>query len=193
MTEGQRQPGRIESKRYTNTRMGFVPSIRLNENLAIANIGVWPEALMDGRASLVCKMPETAIKALYRGAQCSFLLAVIRVEPLALLCLGLRVNDEPQHPFTALMPNSATEDAPLLGHILTSASTALHCLNELNHPMLSAFCSLERTAATAAAEAFRSSDYWLLTPESVGLFKLPDLSRWRWPFSHWGSGRGTEV
>jgi hypothetical protein len=157
--------------------MGFIPSIRLNENLAIANIGVWPEALMDGRVALVCKMPETAIKALHRGAKCSFLLAVIRVELLALLCLGLRVNDEPQHPFTALMLNSATEDAPLLGQILTSGSTTLHCLNELNHPMLSASCSLEGPAATAAAEALRSSDYWLLTPESMRLFKPPDLSR----------------
>src|SRR5436309_787616 len=136
--------------------MGFIPSIRLNENLAIANIGLWPEPLMDGRAALVCKMPETAIKALHLGAKCSFLLAVVRAESLALLCLGLRVNDEPEHPFTALMLNSSPEDAPLVDQILTSGSTTLHCLNELNHPMLSASCSLEPRAATAAAEALRS-------------------------------------
>lgn len=157
--------------------MGFIPSVRLNKNLAVANIGLWPEALMDGRAALVCKMPETAIKALHRGAKCSLLLAVIRVDPLALLCLGLRVNDEPQHPFTALVLNSATEDAPLLDQILTSGSTTLHCLNELNHPMLGGSCSLEQKAATVAAEALRSSDYWLLTPESIRPFKPPDLSK----------------
>lgn len=157
--------------------MGFIPSARLSKNLAVANIGLWPEALTNDRVALVCKIPETAIKALHRGAKCSFLLAVTRVEALALLCLGLSVNDEPQHPFTALMLNSATEDAPLLDQILTSGSTTLHCLNELNHPMLSASCSLERTAATAAAESLRSSDYWLLTPESIKPFKPPDLSK----------------
>jgi hypothetical protein len=111
-------------------------------------------------------MPETVIKALHLGAQCSFFVAVVRAESLDLLCLGLRVYDEPQNPFTALMPNVSPEDAPLLLQILTADSTALHCLNELNHSMLSAWFSMDRDAAAAAADALRASNYWLLTPES---------------------------
>jgi hypothetical protein len=162
--------------------MSFVPSIRLTENLNLASIGVWADEVQDGRAVLVCKIPETAIKAAHMGAQCSFFLAVVRAEPLDLLCLGLRVNDEPEHPFTALMPNTCPEDVSLLQQILRDESTTLHCLNELNHPMLSASCSMDREAAAAAAEALRSSNYWLLTPESskerhpASLYRLFNLA-----------------
>jgi hypothetical protein len=157
--------------------MGFVPSIRLSENLNFASIGVWPDEVGDGRAVLVCKIPETAIKALHMGAPCALVLAVVRAEPLDLLCLGFRVDDEPEHPFTALMPNSAPEDAPLLQQILTAESTTLHCLNELNHPTLSASCMIDRDAAAAAAEALRASNYWLLTPESSKQRHLSTFSR----------------
>jgi hypothetical protein len=157
--------------------MSFVPSIRLSENLALASIGVWPEEVADGRAVLVCKIPETAIKALHMGARCSLFLAVVRAEPLDLLCLGLRVNDEPENPFTALMPNTSPDDVPLLQLILTAESTTLHCLNELNHPMLSASCLMDRDMATAAAEALRTSNYWLLTLESSKQRHPSSLSR----------------
>ena len=157
--------------------MGFVPSLRLSENLSLASIGVWPEEVSDGCAVLVCKIPETAIKALHMGARCSFFVAVVRAEPLDLLCLGLRVNDEPEHPFTALMSDTSPEDLPLLQQILTAGSTTLHCLNELNHPMLSASCSMDRDAAGTAAQALRTSNYWLLTLESSKQLHLSSLSR----------------
>lgn len=161
----------------TASRMTFIPSIRLSENLALASIGLWPEAVADGRAVLVCKMPETAIKALHMGAQCSFFVAVVQAEPLDLLCLGFRVNDEPENPFTALMLNASPEDVPLLLQILTADSTALHCLNELNHPMLSAWCSMDRGAAAAAADALSASNYWLLTLQSSEQHDVSTVSR----------------
>lgn len=156
--------------------MGFIPSIRLSKNLEIATIGVWPEALSEGVA-LVCKMPETAIKALHAGARCSLFLAVVRAESLDILCLGLQVNDEPEHPFTAMLPNTAPEDAPLLEQILTADSIALHCLNELNHPMLGATCVMNREDAVVAAESLRAAHRWFLTLNSSKDVDLERLSR----------------
>src|ERR1700746_3444256 len=80
-------------------------------------------------------------------------------------------------PFKAAMLNCSPEDAALLTQILESGATTLHCLNELNHPVLSAWCSLEPESANLAADALRSSNHWLLTPPSSKLVKLPDLSR----------------
>ena len=157
--------------------MGFIPSIKLSEILSKAAVGLWVEQLGGGRTALVCKVPESTIKALYRGAACTFLLSTIRAESLTILCLGLRVNDEPENPFKALIANCSPEDAALLVQILESGVTTLHCVNELNHPVLSAWCSLEPKSATLAANALRPSNHWLLTPSSIKLVKLPDLSR----------------
>jgi hypothetical protein len=157
--------------------MTFIPSIRLSENLDLASIGLWPEAVQDGRAVLVCKIPETAIKALHMGAKCSFSLAVVRAESLDLLCLGFRVNDEPENPSTTLMLNTSPEDSPLLQQILTTEPIALHCLNELNHPMLSAWCSMDSARAAAAADELRASNYWLLTLEESKRHKVAAVAR----------------
>ena len=95
---------------------------------------MWVESLAGGRNALVCKIPETAIKALYRGAKASFLLGVMQAEALRILCIGLGVQDEPDNPFSAIMTKNLPEDANLLAEILRSASITLHCVNELNHP-----------------------------------------------------------
>ena len=157
--------------------MGFIASIKLSEALSRAGVGLWTEQLGEGRIALACKAPETAIKALDRGAECSFLIAAVQAESLTILCLGLQINDEPDNPFKILMVNASPEDAALLTQILASGATTLHCLNELNHPVLSAGCSLEPQSATMAADALRSSDHWLLTPSSSKLVKVSDLSR----------------
>ena len=157
--------------------MGFIPSIKLSEALTKAGVGVWIEQLGDGRIALVCKAPETAIKALYRGAACTLLISTIQAEPLTILCLGIRIDDERENPFKASMPNSSPEDAVLLTQILSSGSTTLHCMNELNHPVLSAWCSLEAAPATLAADALRASDHWLLTYPPSTPVKIEDLPR----------------
>lgn len=157
--------------------MTFIPSIRLSENLTLASIGLWPDEVQDGRAVLVCKIPETAIKALHMGTKSCFSIAVVRAESLDLLCLAFRVNDEPENPFTALMLNVSPEDAPLLQQLLTTEPIALHCLNELNHPMLSAWCSMDPARATAAADALRSSNYWLRTLEESKQHEVAALAR----------------
>ncbi len=159
--------------------MGFIPSIKLSEALTKAAVGLWVEQVGDGRIALVCKAPEIAIKALYCGAACTFLLSTIQAESLTILCMGLRINDEPESPFKVLMVNYSPEDAALLTQILESGATTLHCLNELNHPVLSASCSLEQKSATLAADSLPSSNHWLLTLSSSKLVKLPDLSRMR--------------
>ena len=157
--------------------MGFIPSIRLSEALAKGGVGVWIEQLGDGRIALVCKAPETVIKALRRGVTCALFLSTIQAESLLTLCLGLWIDDERQNPFKVSMINCSPEDADLLTKILESATTTLHCMNELNHPVLSAWCTLERQAAAAAAVALRGSDHWFLTLESSKLVKIEDLKR----------------
>ncbi|HYM79398.1 MAG TPA: hypothetical protein VE377_25700 [Candidatus Dormibacteraeota bacterium] len=155
--------------------MSFIPSIKLSEALTRAGVGVYIEKLGDGRIAIVCKAPETAIKALYRGAACTLLISAIQAESLTILCLGIRIDDERENPFKASMCNSSPKDAALLVQILASTSTTLHCMNELNHPVLSAWCKLESGPAALAADALRASDHWLLTYPATTLVKLEDL------------------
>lgn len=147
--------------------MAFIPSKNLSAVLDKAKIGLWIEPLADGRIALVTKIPETAIKALYRGAGCSLLLSVVQAEPLSILCLGLRVADEPEHPFTATMPNMSPRDVVLLGKILASGHATIHCLNELNHPVLSASMSMDAATARNAGDALNASQPFLLTSTSA--------------------------
>lgn len=157
--------------------MSFIPSIKLSEALTRAGVGVYVEKLGDGRIAIVCKAPETAIKALYRGAACTLLISAIQAESLTILCLGIRIDDERENPFKASMCNSSPEDAALLVQILGSASTTLHCMNELNHPVLSAWCKLESGRAALAADSLRASDHWLLTYPATTPVKIEDLPR----------------
>src|ERR1035441_2156356 len=94
--------------------MSFIPSIKLSEALTKAGVGVYIEQLADGRLALVCKAPETTIKALQRGAAGTLLISTIQAEPLTVLCLGIRIDDERENPFKALMCNSSPEDTELL-------------------------------------------------------------------------------
>ena len=157
--------------------MAYIPSEQVSFGLAKARTGLWVEPLVDGRIALVCKIPETVIKALYRGAKASMLLGVMQAETLRILCLGLRVQDEPDNPFSVIMPNASPEDVALLKQVLQSASTTLHCLNEMNHPVLSAWCNLEAESAQLAAEWLNASDHWLLTPLSSTLIHVSDVCR----------------
>jgi len=156
--------------------MAFIPSLKLSEAIARARVGLWIERLQDNRLALVCKIPETAIKALHRGAACTFLLGTVEAEPLVILCLGLKVADEPENPFKVLIANYSPEDLTLLIQILMSANTILHCLNELNHPMLSASCSLDPRSAALAVSALQSSNHWLLRAESIKVVSLTELA-----------------
>ena len=157
--------------------MPYIPSTKMAENLQLARTGLWVEPLVDGRRALIAKVPESVIKALYGGASASLFLGVMRGDWMRILCLGLRVNDEPENPFTVTFPNSSPEDAVLLRQILRSASTTLHCLNELNHPVLSATCELPSEASKAAAEFLDNSDHWLLTLDSSLEVEVSEVGR----------------
>ncbi len=75
------------------------------------------------------------------------------------------------------MVNCSPEDTTLLREILESGTTTVHCFNEMNHPMLSAWCSLQTAAAASAAQALRSSRHWLLTPSSSRAIKPSEFER----------------
>src|SRR5437762_9268273 len=123
--------------------MSYIPSARISGELANASVGVWLERLPNDRTALICKIPETAIKARLRGANASLLIGVVQTEPLRLLCLGMMVEDEAEHPLAIQKPAVAPEDVAILADVLSSGSTTIHCMNELNHPALSAGCRLE--------------------------------------------------
>jgi hypothetical protein len=155
--------------------MAYIPSSTLETIIEESRLGLWFDKLHDGTIALVCKIPEIVIKALYRGAGCSFLLSVVRVESLNFLCLGLRVQDEPDNPFTVCAINASDDDSASLMEILGSGTTRLHCLNELNHPVLSAHCSLEPSTAKDALDSLRPINYYLLT--TVTAYEPSDFAR----------------
>jgi hypothetical protein len=70
------------------------------------------------------------------------------------------------------MANSSPQDAIFLKQILRGGSTTLHCVNELNHPVLSAWCTLDESCQRPA-EWFETSDHWLLTVDSAALRGAP--------------------
>ena len=143
--------------------MAYIPSSALETIIEKSRLGLWIDKLQNGAIALVCKIPEVVIKALYQGAGCSFLLSVVRVESLNFLCLGLRVQDEPDNPFTVSAINASDSDSASIMEILGSGTMRLHCLNELNHPVLSAHCSIEPSTAKDALDSLRSTNYYLLT------------------------------
>lgn len=146
--------------------MSYSPSERIASALAMATVGVWPERIGDGRTALICKIPETAIKAILRGATTSLLMGEVQTPRLRILCLGLAVQDEADKPLAIQKPTTERVEMNLLAEVLSSGSTTLHLVNELNHPVLSAWCQLEHSAAATAARDFAACDPWVLTPES---------------------------
>lgn len=76
----------------TNGTMSYIPSERIRSALASATVGVWLERVANGRTALVCKIPETAIKAVLQGATTSLLIGEVQTSLLRLLCLGLVVQ-----------------------------------------------------------------------------------------------------
>lgn len=57
-----------------------------------------------------------------------------------------------------MMPSLFPSDLYHLKQVLSSGKTTLHCLSELNHPMLSAWCSLEPTAAQRALDRLKNAN-----------------------------------
>lgn len=130
--------------------MAYIPSIALEVIIENSKCGVWLDTLHDGAVALVCKIPETAIKALHMGVECSFQLSIVNLEGLYIMCLGLRIEDEPENPFNVIAPNASPSSLASVKRILNSRTTRLHCLNELNHPVLSAWCLLDGDKAQDA-------------------------------------------
>lgn len=160
--------------------MAYVPSVALADVLERAKAGIWFESLLDGRIGLVCKIPENVIRALYSGAECLFLFSVVEVQGFDILCLGLRIMDEPDHPFTYAVPwllsrdpTSPAQEVEWLKTMLRDRSATLHCLNELNHPVLSASCKLEPARAQEGLEGLESSSPFVLS----GKIEAEDLLR----------------
>jgi len=107
--------------------MAYIPSESLSSALVGANFGIWLERVADSRTALVCKIPETVIKALYQGAKASFLMATVHAESLTVLCLGLWIDDEQEQPFKVSMVNASEDDKLFLTQILETHTTTLHC------------------------------------------------------------------
>ncbi len=157
--------------------MAFIPSRHLSSVLQRANAGIWIERLQDERNAFVCKIPETAIKAIFRGAPCSLRLAIVEAAGYHVLCLGFRVEDEPDNPFTTIIASMSSDDLTMLTQILHSQSTTLHCLNELNHPALSTFCRLEIPEAHRALQDLGATKPFELTPSSAAALEMSDVLR----------------
>jgi hypothetical protein len=158
--------------------MGFIPSNSLEPVLQSVQAGVWVDPLPEGRVALVSKMPDSIIKAIFRGCRCTLVLGVIEVDGKSVLCPGLRVEDEPQHPITiAGPPWTSAEYIPLIMRVLTTGTPALHLVNELAHPVLSAAAVLEPTAAAQALADVTAANLFLLTPSDETLSSIADLAR----------------
>lgn len=157
--------------------MAYIPSSDLATVLDKAKVGVWFDAIHDGRTVLVCKMPETVIKALHRGAGASLLTSVVQAEGFSIMCVGFRVQDEPDNPFTATIASISLRDLAFDKGILSSQFTTLHCLNEFNHPVLSADCLLEPGQAWSTLEGLDLANPYLPDPSTDSVTKPSEFLR----------------
>lgn len=158
--------------------MGFIPSLSLEPVLQRARAGVWVDPLPEERIALVCKMPDTLIKAVFRGCQCTLVLGVVEADGRQILCPGLMVKDEPEHPFTVAGPPwTVPQYVTLMTRILTTGTASLHLVNELTHPVLSAACTLESNAAMLALKGLASAPLFLLSPSSENIPSLAAMAR----------------
>lgn len=155
--------------------MTYVPSELLATALEGSRVGLWIDSVHEGRVALVCKMPEVAIRALHQGVGCTLLIGTVEVGGRRIVCRGLRVNDDPDHPLSIGIPSLLSDDIEALKRILEVGATRLHCLNELNHPMLSATCSFESEAARSALRELQSADPFLIESDGDGCHSLSEL------------------
>jgi hypothetical protein len=169
--------------------MAYIPSKALWEILEGSQAGIWIDRLQVGEVALVCKAHEAVIKSLYQGAICSFLLSIVKVESFSIMCLALRVQDEPDNPYIVMAPRSSPGELASVKEILSSRITRLHCVNELNHPVLSASCLLDTITAQGALDGLRSVN---LTPirvrERSELYQILDLALHRFSDHIYQSG-----
>ena len=157
--------------------MSFIPSIKLSEALTRAGVGVYIEKLGDGRMAIVCKAPETAIKAVYREWRVHSSSARYKRNRSRFCVWASTSMTNARIRLRRRCAIHRPEDAALLVQILASASTTLHCMNELNHPVLSAWCKLESAPAASAARRPARVGPWLLTYPATKPVKIEDLPR----------------
>ena len=137
--------------------MTLNPSEGLNQILQASREGVWIEELIDGSVVMVCKAPTVAITAAYRGATCSFLTSIVSVDQAQILCLGLRIQDEPENPYVVMQP-LAPSHVPRVEKLLESSTpSAIYFFDELGHCVLAASCKLQPLASNVALSGLRSS------------------------------------
>ena len=113
--------------------MPLIPSEKLSATLEHSRAGLWVEELVDGRIVLATKAPTNVIKAVYLGATCSLLISVVEAEQAQILCLGFRVQDEAENPYSWIEPFVAPKNQQVLERLLTSTSTTMYFFNELSH------------------------------------------------------------
>lgn len=85
--------------------MAYIPSIALEHIIDNSKVGLWLDTLYDGAVAFVCKIPGNTIRALFLGAQCTFQVSIMQVESHGVMCLGLKIQDEPENPFNVIVPN----------------------------------------------------------------------------------------
>lgn len=156
--------------------MTYIPSETLVAALEGSRVGLWIDKMHQQPAALVCKMPEVAIKALHQGAGCTLVVGVVRIGSRRVLCRGLRVEDDPDHPLSVVGPSLVSDDLQLLHEILRAGSTRLICVNELNHPMLGATCSFDPEASRHAQQELLGTETFLLAPEGEDCLTLAELN-----------------
>ena len=136
--------------------MAYIPSQRVAAILEGARDGVWFDLLSDARPALICKMRGNIIRAIYAGAQVRLLVSAVRVGDRTVVCCGLQVHDELEHPICVMNALITSPDVSLLERALSTASVRLHCFDEVNHPLLGALCGLNAAEAMQIAEDIAS-------------------------------------
>jgi len=157
--------------------MSYIPSNRMDDILARARIGIWVDALYDDEFALVAKIPNTIIKAIYRDVQTKFVIAVVRVDAFALLCLGLVIEDDPAHPFCVLGPAWESLCGEFLKKTLDKGTVPLRFFDELNHPLLESDCVLNAEQCDRVARKIDAEDH-LLFIDATGISDPHNPSWW---------------
>ncbi|BBO19196.1 conserved hypothetical protein [Candidatus Brocadia pituitae] len=131
----------------------LIPSIGLLEKLKRAKVGIWPELLDDDSVTLAAKVPQFAIKTLYRGAECSFSLSLLDIEKFGIFYLSLCIYDDTRNPLTIIQPVITKDEQFHFRNVFRSSTVSIHFFDELYNPILKTNCRFDSTLSSTAIEA----------------------------------------
>ena len=145
----------------------YIPSDRLSLWLAETTFGLFADHISDGSIALAAKLPASVIRAIQHDAAVDILGAVVVVGRRKVPLFAIRVQDEPDSPFTAMRGFRRDDEGELLAAALGSTIRRLHFFDELSRHVLSCDVTLDAQSAKQLGERVETASGFAAVDEDL--------------------------